>query len=140
MSITKLIRPVSVLSKFINQTPVMIRFKSEKPKAKKPKSPWADGGEHATLNDIPLPEGSYKEWYDKRNGRYHLYLISGVLVFAIEMGLWKAGTFDDIMYLNNKIPEYPYDEDCEDDKKKAKKEKKEEEKLEKEAKEAKEAK
>ena len=39
----------------------------------------------ATLNDIPVPHGSWDEDYKKRNGKYNLHLAvtGGLLVFSI---------------------------------------------------------
>jgi len=36
----------------------------------------------ATLNDIPVPAGSWQEHYDKRNAKWNMMLGASIVVFA----------------------------------------------------------
>ena len=51
------------------------------------KTKWADGGEHATHNDLPVPEGNWKEYYTRRNLVNNLVLISGSIALIVAVSL-----------------------------------------------------
>jgi len=37
---------------------------------------------HNTLNDIPVPEGSWQEYYDKRTSKWNMLLGASIVFFA----------------------------------------------------------
>ncbi|XP_016999521.3 axoneme-associated protein mst101(1) [Drosophila takahashii] len=69
---------------------------------------FASGGQHATLNDCPKPEGDFMKAWSAKNGRYNLILLSGVLAAGGTVGFALSSG---ILCLNWTIPEYPYTED-----------------------------
>lgn len=42
------------------------------------KAKFKDGGEHATFNDMPIPQGCWKENNQRTQNRYMMVLLSGI--------------------------------------------------------------
>ncbi|XP_036336367.1 uncharacterized protein LOC118746621 [Rhagoletis pomonella] len=61
------------------------------------------GGHHqkTTLNDLPVPEGDWKEHYTRQNTKYNAWLITGVLFLAGTIGFVKT---TGVIEFNNKVP------------------------------------
>ncbi|XP_075168259.1 gomdanji [Haematobia irritans] len=72
------------------------------------KAKFKDGGEHATFNDMPIPQGSWLEANARRQSRYTVILLSGIgalmgsIAFVAQSGL---------LVLNYSVPDYPYEDD-----------------------------
>lgn len=50
--------------------------------ASRAKTKFKDGGEHATFNDVPIPQGCWKEANARRQSRYNMVLLSGLGAFV----------------------------------------------------------
>ncbi|XP_065367218.1 uncharacterized protein gom [Calliphora vicina] len=75
------------------------------------KAKFKDGGEHATLNDVPIPEGSWKEANARAQNRYMMVFLSGIASFVGSViFVAKSGK----MELNYSVPDYPYEEEKEE--------------------------
>ncbi|XP_023297135.1 uncharacterized protein LOC111679772 [Lucilia cuprina] len=72
------------------------------------KAKFKDGGEHATFNDMPIPQGSWQEYNARRQNRYMMVFLSGIASFvASVIFVAKSGK----MELNYTVPDYPYEEE-----------------------------
>ncbi|XP_053956648.1 uncharacterized protein LOC129242825 [Anastrepha obliqua] len=62
------------------------------------------GGHHqqSTLNDLPVPEGDWKENHSRQNTKYNAWLITGVLFLAGTIGFAKSSG---VIELNSKVPQ-----------------------------------
>ncbi|KAJ8879493.1 hypothetical protein PR048_020101 [Dryococelus australis] len=40
-----------------------------------------------TMDDLPIPQGSWQAAYDAKQRKYNIHLISGVLIFGITIGV-----------------------------------------------------
>ena len=39
----------------------------------------------ATINDIPVPQGSWKEGFDKRNKTWNMYFAAGLVTLSVTL-------------------------------------------------------
>ncbi|KAM7342863.1 gomdanji [Cochliomyia hominivorax] len=79
------------------------------------KARFKDGGEHATLNDMPIPEGCWKSNHARTQNRYMMVLLSGIASF---IGSWVYIAKWGEMEMNYSVPDYPYEEEEEGKEKK----------------------
>uniref|UniRef100_A0A1I8P6K4 Deltamethrin resistance protein prag01 domain-containing protein n=1 Tax=Stomoxys calcitrans TaxID=35570 RepID=A0A1I8P6K4_STOCA len=72
------------------------------------KAQFKDGGQHATFNDMPIPQGCWHEANARCQTRYMTILLSGIgalvgsVAFVAQSGL---------LVLNYTVPDYPYEDE-----------------------------
>ncbi|XP_053966038.1 uncharacterized protein LOC128868223 [Anastrepha ludens] len=71
--------------------------------SKSPKSPFADGGSHSTMNDLPIPEGDWQENYTRKNIKNTIVLFAGIGSFITSLFLHFT---DENINWNYKVPVY----------------------------------
>ncbi|XP_019890217.1 uncharacterized protein LOC109611633 [Musca domestica] len=72
---------------------------------------WAkfkDGGEQSTFNDMPIPEGCWKEFNAKRQSRQTMMLLSGLASFVASI---VYVTQTELLFFNYTVPDYPYEDE-----------------------------
>ncbi|TMW51337.1 hypothetical protein DOY81_003578 [Sarcophaga bullata] len=74
------------------------------------KAKFKDGGAHATFNDLPIPEGSWKQNYDNNQKTFWVVLLSGIAAFV--GSVYIVATSDRLKF-NYTIPDYPYEDEKE---------------------------
>ncbi|XP_063225223.1 uncharacterized protein LOC134532591 [Bacillus rossius redtenbacheri] len=57
-----------------------------------------------TMDDLPVPQGSWQAAYDAKQRKYNIQLISGILVFAFTVGFVAKSDMIDFNFSRPELP------------------------------------
>ncbi|XP_036334627.1 uncharacterized protein LOC118745208 [Rhagoletis pomonella] len=80
-----------------------LHFTALRNASKAPSTPFADGGPHCTMNDLPIPEGDWQEDYTRKNMKNTAILMLGIGSFITSLYMHFT---DENIHWNYKVPEY----------------------------------
>ncbi|XP_011187941.1 uncharacterized protein LOC105215625 [Zeugodacus cucurbitae] len=92
-----------MFAKHLLKVSKVLRGATPRNASKAPSSPFADGGIHSTMNDLPIPEGDWQEHYNRRNLKNSAVLFVGI--GSLISSLYMHFT-DEVINWNYKVPVY----------------------------------
>ncbi|XP_014098483.1 uncharacterized protein [Bactrocera oleae] len=92
-----------MLAKHLLKVSKALRGATLRNASKAPSSPFAGGGLHSTMNDLPQPEGDWQEHYNRRNLKNTAVLTVGII--SLISSIYMHFT-DEAINWNYKVPVY----------------------------------
>ncbi|XP_067633483.1 uncharacterized protein [Eurosta solidaginis] len=103
MLMTMLSRQWLNMAKILRSVPARTPLRYRSLRNASTKSPFVDGGERPTMNDLPIPDGDWAENYARKNMKNTFVLLTGIVMFTTSLYMHITDENVDWYF---KVPEY----------------------------------